>query len=172
MLFSGNCNTSIFRRLNCVIFGRLKDLIFGKLQYFSFWEIEMCYFREIEICHFREIELCHIREIVMYHFWETEMCIFRGIEMYHFRDIEFYSKNYLKAILKTILLLLFSYYYSINPIPYGERSSTTPLPLFVRSFFSVRATTLIFFKKCIFMLWDVFETFWLFSDTKMNVTTS
>ena len=132
----------------------------------------MCYFREIEICRFREIELCHIREIAMYHLWETELCLFRGIEMYHFRDIEFYSKNYLKAILKTILLLLFSYYYSINPVPYGERSSTTPLPLFVRSFFSVRATTLIFFKKCIFMLWDVFETFWLFSDTKMNVTTS
>ena len=45
-----------------------------------------------------------------------------------------FLKTILKAILKTILLLLFFYYYSINPILYGKRSGTTPLQFFVHNF--------------------------------------
>ena len=86
LLFSGDCNTSVFGRLNCVIFGRLKDavfgrlkyLIFGKLKYFNFWEIEMCHFREVEMCHIREIAMCHFREIEMCYFGEIEMCYLNG----------------------------------------------------------------------------------------------
>ena len=152
MLFSGNCNTSIFGRwtmsfsgdwkisfswdwnisflgnYNTSIFGRLKCVIFGRLQ-----------------CTIFERLKCAI-------FGRLKCAFFGGLKCIIFWRLNFILKTVLKAILKTILLLLFLYYYSINPVPYGERSSTTPLRLFVRNFFCKSYNLDFFFFKYFYSL--------------------
>ena len=63
--------------------------------------------------------------------------------------LEIYSKNYFKIYSKNYSN--YYYYFSINPIPYGERSSTNPFGFLFVFFFSVR-TTFKFFKFCFYAL--------------------
>ena len=156
MLFSGNCNTSIFGRwtmsfsgdwkisfswdwnisflgnYNTSIFGRLKCVIFGRLQCTIFERLKCAIFGRLKCAFFGGLK-CII-------FWRLNLIL----------------KTVLKAILKTILLLLFLYYYSINPIPYGETSSTTPLRLFVRNFFCKSYNLDFFFFFLIFLCFETF----------------
>ena len=66
-----------------------------------------------------------------------------------FIELLVFLKTILKA--KNYCNYFFFYYSFINPISYGESSSTTPLRFFVRNLFSVRAITLNFLTF-IFML--------------------
>ena len=93
------------------------------------WEIEMCHFREIEMCLFLGIEMCYFQEIEIYHFREIKILFEIEIKIQFWGDwkvhleitlLEFifikllvFLKTILKAIQKTVLL--FFYYYSINP---------------------------------------------------------
>ena len=108
--------------MKCVIFGRLKYVIFGRLNCVIFGRLQCIIFERLK-CTF-----------------------FGGLKCIIFGRLNFI----LKTILKAILLLLFSYYYSINSIPYGERSSTTPLRSFVRIFFFCKSYNLDFFLKMYF----------------------